>query len=174
MGKLSDEEKKRYEKLNAELESFADLHPGELPSGSEWWTPAPTHPICTSCPEALTMHPRNRSNPGSCPSSIPGPAKITSPPGNQSTGRRTALAEWLVDEDNPLTSRVMANRIWHYHFGRGLVDSPSNFGLSGGVPSHPALLNWLASEFMDNGWSNEEHAPDNHDLQYLPAGFLES
>ena len=153
VGKLSDEEKKRYEKLNAELESFADLHPGELPLGIGMVDAGTNAPDMHIMSGGAYDAPKEQVQPGFLSIFDPGPAKITSPPGNQSTGRRTALAEWLVDEDNPLTSRVMANRIWHYHFGRGLVDSPSNFGLSGGVPSHPALLNWLASEFMDNGWS---------------------
>jgi hypothetical protein len=67
--------------------------------------------------------------------------------------RRLALASWIVDPDNPLTARVMVNRIWQYHFGRALVDTPSNFGGSGSRPTHPRLLDWLAAKFMENGWS---------------------
>lgn len=67
--------------------------------------------------------------------------------------RRMALADWLVHRDNPLTRRVMVNRIWHYVFGRGIVDTPSDFGRNGSTPTHPDLLDWLADEFMDNGWS---------------------
>ena len=66
--------------------------------------------------------------------------------------RRMALAEWLVDPRNPLTPRVLANRIWHYHFGMGLVDTPSDFGFMGGRPSHPDLLDWLARYLVDEGW----------------------
>ena len=69
-----------------------------------------------------------------------------------STGRRRALAEWIASKSNPLTARVMVNRIWHYHFGRGLVRSTSDFGFQGTPPTHPQLLNWLASEFVDGGW----------------------
>ena len=67
--------------------------------------------------------------------------------------RRVAFAKWLIDPKNPLTARVMVNRIWHYHFGRGLVATPSDFGDMGFRPTHPDLLDWLALEFMANGWS---------------------
>jgi len=70
--------------------------------------------------------------------------------------RRMALAKWLTDPQNPLTARVMVNRIWHYHFGTGIVDTPSDLGFNGGKPSHPELLDWLAAEFMKRGWSMKE------------------
>jgi hypothetical protein len=66
---------------------------------------------------------------------------------------RLELARWLVSEDNPLPSRVMVNRIWRWHFGAGLVGTPSNFGLTGELPTHPELLDYLARRFMRNGWS---------------------
>jgi hypothetical protein len=67
--------------------------------------------------------------------------------------RRRALAEWLVAADNPLVARVIVNRIWQWHFGTGLVDTPSDFGLMGSRPTHPELLDWLADEFVREGWS---------------------
>ncbi len=67
--------------------------------------------------------------------------------------RRLALAKWIASPENPLTARVMVNRLWHYHFGRGLVDTPSDFGVNGGKPTHPELIDWLASEFIARGWS---------------------
>jgi len=63
------------------------------------------------------------------------------------------LAHWITDARNPLTARVMANRIWQWHFGRGLVETPSDFGSRGSPPTHPELIDWLASRFVEDGWS---------------------
>ena len=76
----------------------------------------------------------------------------TQRPGSESSGRRRVLAEWIASPTNPLTARVMVNRVWQFHFGRGLVRSSSNFGYMGTPPTHPELLDWLASEFVANGW----------------------
>jgi hypothetical protein len=67
--------------------------------------------------------------------------------------RRLKFAEWLANPANPLPARVLVNRIWHFHFGQGLVATPSDFGRSGAAPSHPELIDWLASEFVAQGWS---------------------
>lgn len=75
------------------------------------------------------------------------------PSDGHTSGRRRALAEWLVSSENPLTARVMVNRIWHHHFGRGIVATIDNFGRMGELPTHPELLDWLALEFIDRGWS---------------------
>jgi hypothetical protein len=75
------------------------------------------------------------------------------PTHHRTSGRRLALARWLTSGGNPLPSRVMANRIWHHHFGRGIVSSLDNFGKMGEAPTHPELLDWLAVEFRERGWS---------------------
>ena len=72
---------------------------------------------------------------------------------NISSGRRRALAEWIASPDHPLTARVMVNRLWHFHFGRGIVATTSNFGRTGEPPLYPELLDWLATEFVRRGWS---------------------
>lgn len=79
--------------------------------------------------------------------------KIEPPRTIRSTGRRLALASWITSPENPLTARVMVNRIWMHHFGRGLVATPSDFGMMGEEPSNPELLDWLASEFVAREWS---------------------
>ena len=71
----------------------------------------------------------------------------------ETTGLRLAFAEWLTSPDHPLAARVIVNRFWQHHFGKGIVDTPGNFGATGSSPTHPELLDWLAVEFMREGWS---------------------
>ena len=83
---------------------------------------------------------------GNPPTEIP-------PADGRTSGRRLALAEWLVSRDNPLPARVIVNRIWEHHFGKGIVPTLDNFGKMGEQPTNQALLDWLAVEFMNKGWS---------------------
>jgi mono/diheme cytochrome c family protein len=90
------------------------------------------------------------------PSSLSGLREVAPvyqlPVDSSAADRRTALADWMVDRSNPLTPRVLANRLWHYHFGTGIVDTPSDFGYMGGRPSHPELLDWLARQVQLKDW----------------------
>ncbi|MEX2558476.1 MAG: DUF1553 domain-containing protein, partial [Pirellulales bacterium] len=100
----------------------------------------------------------------------PGPVVPRGVPGFLSKGEsleippgasgRLQLARWLTRPDNPLTARVMVNRVWQHHFGKGIVATPSNFGVRGAPPTHPELLDWLAAAFVDGGW----HVKDLHRL----------
>ena len=95
------------------------------------------------------MQPREKVGPGAL-ASFGSKLSLSADASDQE--RRLALAKWLGSPENPLTARVIVNRIWHHYFGTGLVDTPSDFGLNGGRPSHPELLDWLASELVANGW----------------------
>ena len=111
--------------------------------------PAMTHLLYRGDP----MQPREQVAPGAI-SAVGRPLELSFDAAE--SARRRALADWIVDETNPLTARVWVNRLWHYHFGRGLVDTPSDFGFHGGRPTHPELLDWLATELIARGWSTKQ------------------
>jgi Protein of unknown function (DUF1553)/Protein of unknown function (DUF1549) len=97
--------------------------------------------------------PRDAVPPGFLSALDPNPAELPEPATPPGRGRRLALARWITSADNPLTARVFVNRLWQAHFGRGIVSTPNDFGLAGGRPTHPELLDWLAAEFMRGNWS---------------------
>ena len=98
------------------------------------------------------------------------PPTVIPRPDGRTSGRRLALARWIGSPDNPLTARVIVNRLWQKHFGRGIVSTLENFGKMGEAPTHPELLDWLAVEFMRGGWSVKQHEPADDDLRGLPDG----
>ena len=150
---LKGDAKKKYAELQAELAKFHDLDPGPLPEGIGMKDLGPTAPATHVLSVGNYDRPKEEVQPGFLTILDPAPPKIAPPDGLPSTGRRTALAKWLTDPENPLTARVMVNRIWHYHFGRGIAGTPSDFGLMGERPTHPELLDWLTREFVTHGWS---------------------
>ena len=150
---LKGEAKQRYLALKAELAGFDHLKPSELPIGmgvKELGADAPKTHILSFANYAA---PQEEVDPGFLTLLAPGPASYAPARDGRSSGRRTALARWLTDPENPLPARVMANRLWHYHFGAGIVRTPSDLGLMGERPTHPELLDWLAAEFVRGGWS---------------------
>jgi hypothetical protein len=97
-------------------------------------------------------------------------ARLSLPADAADARRRLELARWIADARNPLTARVIVNRLWHYHFGTGIVDTPSDFGRNGSRPTHPELLDWLANELVQHGWSLKHI----HRLLVLSATYRQS
>ncbi|HEY3836274.1 MAG TPA: DUF1553 domain-containing protein, partial [Bryobacteraceae bacterium] len=141
------EAKAKYQELAAQLKQFDNLKPAPLMDAFVATDTGPKAP-------PMTMKTRKGDQevaPGFLTLLQPGDPVIQ-PIGN-STGRRTALANWITRPDNQLSTRVIVNRVWQYHFGRGLVATASDFGKLGEGPSHPELLDWLAERFVAEGWS---------------------
>jgi hypothetical protein len=90
---------------------------------------------------------------------FPDPVIPEPPAGAKTSGRRSILAHWIASPNNPLTARVLVNRLWQHHFGRGLVPTPNDFGKLGEPPSHPELLDWLAAEFVEPTWNANQATP---------------
>jgi hypothetical protein len=153
MPRLKGEKKKRFEELKAKLRTYDRLYHSEEPIGSVMRDLGPQAPPTHVLAVGNYARQLEEVQPGFLSILDPEPAKIVPPAGLASTGRRTALANWLADPKNPLTGRVMVNRVWHHHFGAGIVQTPSDFGRMGQRPTHPELLDWLTGEFVNNGWS---------------------
>jgi len=136
----------RYTELTEKLKAFDDIKPKPLPLAFIT-TDVGARP-------AQTLLERRGKKEVIAPAflTLLGESKPEIKATEQTTGRRTALANWIASEDNPLTPRVMVNRIWQRHFGTGLVPTPNDFGRLGEEPSHPQLLDWMTSRFLDEGW----------------------
>ncbi len=151
--KFKGAEKLHWTELKAELAKFDGIKPPEpavaqamIDNGKD---SPPTHVLAVGVYDAY----KEEVQPGFLSILDPTDAKYSPPEGLNSSGRRSALANWLADPANPLTTRVMTNRIWHYHFGRGIVGSPSDFGVMGERPANKELLDYLTATFVEGGWS---------------------
>jgi hypothetical protein len=148
--KLEGPAQERYQQLLAELEQFREYRPDPIPyamvvSDIGPIAPPTVIPGDKAASDVLPGFPSVFDESNAEVEPLP-----TSP---NSTGRRAALGRWIASPNNPLTTRVIANRIWQYHFSRGLVATSSDFGRLGVPPSHPELLDWLAQRFVADGWS---------------------
>lgn len=151
---MSKEEISRREELEIEIAKLDETRPEKYPTART---------VTEEGPDALPSFFLHRGDPGSKGSQMTpgvltvahrgGPVYEDPPRGAATSHRRRQFAEWIADERNPLTARVMVNRIWQHHFGEGIVRTVSNFGTTGEKPSHPELLDWLATEFVRSGWS---------------------
>jgi hypothetical protein len=146
------EERGQRERLEKQIAGLNASRPGSLPRAYIWEEPSPKPPVTRVLLRGDPSRPKKAVSPG-VPSVLadkqPEPPKPTA----KTTGRRLWLARWLTSRDNPLVARVMVNRIWQHHFGRGIVGTPNDFGSMGEPPTHPELLDWLAAEFVARGWS---------------------
>lgn len=140
--KKGSAERQRYGELKEDMEFFENLKPKDLPRAFV--------STDTGREGAAVWMKKKEVSPGFLELLGGEVPKIEVREGT--SGRRSALAEWLVRRDHPTTARVMVNRIWQHHFGKGIAASPNDFGMLGEEPSHPELLDWLAGEFVKGGW----------------------
>lgn len=144
---------KEYQKLQAELRKFDNIRPAR---GSTWITTATELGHPDSPPTFVRfggIHERPTEEVQPAVPALWGGDKIEIKPSATSSGRRTAFANWLASPNNPLTARVFVNRVWSQLFDKGIVATPQDFGRAGQKPTHPELLDYLAANFVKNGWS---------------------
>jgi hypothetical protein len=151
--RLAPREKARYEELKRKLARYDALKPPPLPEALGVSDAGGEAPSTRRLAGGNYLKPREEVKPAfpSCLSrEQPAIAPVPGQPG--STGRRSALARWLCRPDHPQTARVIVNRLWQHYLGQGIVGTPNDFGVMGETPTHPELLDYLASELVRNGW----------------------
>ncbi len=151
---LAGESKQKYEALQKELSTFDNLKPTALPLAMAVTDVAGKPPETHLLEGGNFLRPVAASLEPGTPEFLGEDDLDADPPAlrPESTGRRAALAMWLTKPDHPLTARVWMNRVWQQHFGIGIVPTANDFGIMGETATHPELLDWLASEFVSNGW----------------------
>jgi hypothetical protein len=148
-----DEETKRQrEQLTKELEDHKTARPKDGPRGYIFYEDGPKAPVTHVLRRGDPTKPGDEVGPA-LPAVLVAQQPAPPTPTAKTTGRRLWLAKWIAGPDNPLTSRVMVNRVWQHHFGKGIVGTPNDFGVMGDDPTHPELLDWLADRFVKDGWS---------------------
>jgi hypothetical protein len=151
--KLSGEPKKLYQDLERRLALIKPKAPAPLPVAMALTDLGRNAPPTRRLAGGDWRKPREELEPG-FPSFLPPAVPDTSlPNARDDSGRRAALARWITRKDNPMTARVMVNRLWQHHFGQGIVGTANDFGAQGDTATHPELLDWLAVELMEHGWS---------------------
>ena len=151
--KLRGEEARKYADLKAELAKFDPIKPADLPVAQVMIDNESASPRTHILSVGVYSNPLAEVQPGFLTILDHSDANVLPALEGRSSGRRSALAKWLTDPENPLTTRVIVNRVWHYHFGRGIVGTPSDFGVMGEQPSHRELLDHLARALVADGWS---------------------
>jgi mono/diheme cytochrome c family protein len=151
---LTAEDREKVSQIDAKIKELDKQRPKPYPTAraikEDSREAMPSYFLYRGSPDARG----SLMGPGTLSVATKGEYTFPQPPENvQSSWRRHGLADWIASADNPLTARVMVNRIWQQHFGEGIVRTPSNFGKTGERPSHPELLDWLATEFVSRGWS---------------------
>jgi hypothetical protein len=170
---MSPTEKARHKELQERLHKFDAHKPAALPVAMGLRDAGQQAPRTFVLRRGDLHQPAAEVQPGwpiiLTPGNQPRPVAVKAT-GPATTGRRSALAHWVASQDNPLTARVLVNRLWQHHFGRGIVATASNFGIRGERPTHPELLDWLATELPARGWSIKEM----HKLMLLSATYQQS
>ena len=154
---LPPDQLKEYVALRADLDRLKKSAMIQLPSALTVSENGKSAPV-TNVHLRGNPHAKGDEVPLGVPGILPAAASAKFAPQatSNSSGRRLALARWIASKDNGTTARVMANRIWQFHFGRGIVESSNDFGKAGTPPTHPELLDWLAGEFVARGWRIKE------------------